>query len=60
MLDFYRSGDPYLNFAKRVAAIPPDGTKLTHEKERDTYKVFLLASQYGMSSQDIVRPARKL
>ena len=53
MLDFYRSGDPYLNFAKRVAAIPPDGTKLTHEKERDTYKVFLLASQYGMSTKTL-------
>ena len=50
MLDLYRSGDPYLNFAKRVGAIPKDGTKHTHGWQvRDKYKMFLLAVQYGMS-----------
>src|SRR5260370_35534685 len=27
MLDLYRSGDPYLNFAKRVGAVPRSATK---------------------------------
>jgi DNA polymerase I len=53
MIDLYRSGDPYLNFAKRVGAIPRDGTKQTHGEVRDKYKTFLLASQYGMSSKTL-------
>ena len=53
MMDLYRSGDPYLNFAKRVGAIPKEGTKQTHGEVRDKYKTFLLASQYGMSSKTL-------
>jgi hypothetical protein len=53
MMDLYRSGDPYLNFAKRIGAIPKDGTKQTHGDMRDKYKTFLLASQYGMSSKTL-------
>jgi DNA polymerase I len=53
MMDLYRSGDPYLNFAKRIDAIPKDGTKQTHGEVRDKYKTFLLASQYGMSSKTL-------
>ena len=48
MLDMYRSGDPYLSFAKRVGAAPDWATKKTHEELRDRYKVGLLAIQYGM------------
>ena len=48
MLDMYQSGDPYLSFAKRVAAAPEWATKKTHEPLRDRYKVGLLAIQYGM------------
>ena len=53
MMDLYRSGDPYINFAKRVAAIPKDGTKQTHGEARDKYKTFVLASQYGISSKTV-------
>jgi DNA polymerase I-like protein with 3'-5' exonuclease and polymerase domains len=53
MLEFYRNGDPYLSFAKRVGAAPPDATKLTHEALRDRYKVGLLAIQYGIQAASL-------
>lgn len=53
MLDLYRSGDPYLNYAKRVGAIPGDGTKDSHGPLRDRYKIFLLSSQYGISAHSV-------
>src|SRR5262245_45335817 len=34
----YRSGDPYLTFAKRVGSVPPDATKHTHAREREMFK----------------------
>jgi DNA polymerase-1 len=54
MLDMYNSGDPYLAFAKRVGAIPDHITKQTlgnYAVVREQYKVVLLATQYGMSSE---------
>ena len=56
MLDMYRSGDPYMAFAKRVGAIPEYVTKKMFEQPqyaqyeivRERYKVMLLAVQYGM------------
>jgi DNA polymerase-1 len=56
MLDMYRSGDPYMAFAKRVGAIPEHVTKKMLELPeyaqyaimRERYKVMLLAVQYGM------------
>src|SRR4029077_14531938 len=30
MLDMYRSGDPYLSFAKRVGAVPATGGAVRH------------------------------
>ena len=53
MLEFYRNGDPYLRFAKRVGAAPPDATKQTHEALRDRYKVGLLAIQYGIQAESL-------
>ena len=53
MLDMYESGDPYLAFAKRVGAVPGAATKKSHERIRDRYKVMLLATQYGMSSETL-------
>jgi hypothetical protein len=53
MLEMYRSGDPYLTFAKAVGAIPNWGSKQTHGEVRDKYKVMLLASQYGMSTETL-------
>jgi DNA polymerase-1 len=46
MLKFYRNGDPYLSFAKRVGAAPSSATKKTHEQLRDRYKTGLLLIQY--------------
>ena len=53
MLDMYEFGDPYLAFAKRVGAVPGAATKKSHERIRDRYKVMLLATQYGMSSETL-------
>ena len=47
----YKSGDPYLAFAKQAGAVPPDGTKKTHEKERDLFKTCVLGVQYGMGEE---------
>lgn len=48
MIDAYLSGDPYLDFAKRVKAVPPDATKASHPEIRELYKQCILAVQYGM------------
>jgi DNA polymerase I len=53
MLELYASGDPYLNFAKRVGAIPQSATKQSHAIERDLYKIMLLATQYGMAEETL-------
>jgi DNA polymerase I-like protein with 3'-5' exonuclease and polymerase domains len=53
MLDMYRTGDPYLAFAKRVGAVPQAATKESHAAVRDRYKTMLLAVQYGMSSDTL-------
>jgi len=56
MLDMYRSGDPYLSFAKAVNAIPEHITKKTlgnYVVVRDRYKVMLLAVQYGMQAETL-------
>jgi len=51
MLEMYRSGEPYLNFAKRVGIAPSGATKSTHQGLRDRYKVGLLAIQYCMQAE---------
>jgi hypothetical protein len=48
MQDAYRSGDPYLAFAKQAGAVPPNATKQTHGPARDLFKICALAVQYGM------------
>jgi DNA polymerase family A len=53
MLEFYQSGDPYLNFARSVGAVPKTATKQSHSEVRDKYKTMLLATQYGMSTQTL-------
>lgn len=51
MQNAYRSGDPYLEFAKQAGAVPPDATKETHKAVRDTFKACALAVQYGMGAE---------
>jgi DNA polymerase family A len=53
MLDFYRSGDPYLSFCKRVGKAPATATKTTHGELRDRYKTGLLAIQYGIQAETL-------
>jgi DNA polymerase I len=48
MMEAYRSGDPYLAFAKQAGAVPHDATKASHNTEREHYKACVLAVQYGM------------
>jgi DNA polymerase I len=53
MLDMYRSGDPYLAFAKSVNAVPKTATEKSHEEVRDQYKTMMLSSQYGISAETL-------
>jgi hypothetical protein len=55
MKDAYRSGDPYLAFAKQAGAVPPNGTSETHKAERERFKVLALAVQYGISPEALAR-----
>jgi hypothetical protein len=66
MMDAYRSGDPYLAFAKQAGAVPPDATKHSHSakgaastswKQESPWPLSLLgvpisrADSFGVSSR---------
>jgi DNA polymerase I-like protein with 3'-5' exonuclease and polymerase domains len=53
MIEAYNSGDPYLAFAKQAGAVPPDGTKQTHARERELFKQCILAVNYGMGADSL-------
>ena len=53
MQEAYLSGDPYLKFGQQAGAIPADGTKETHPKERKLYKACALGVQYGMGDRSL-------
>jgi DNA polymerase-1 len=53
MMAAYRSGDPYLAFAKQAGAVPKTATKKTHESEREQFKACVLAVQYGMGEASL-------
>jgi hypothetical protein len=53
MKDAYRSGDPYLAFAKQAGAVPETATKKTHKAEREQFKACVLAVQYGMGEASL-------
>jgi hypothetical protein len=55
MQEAYRSGDPYLAFAKQAGAVPPDATKKSHGKERELFKACVLAVQYGMGEASLAQ-----
>lgn len=55
MLEAYRSGDPYLAFAKQAGLAPADATKQTHTAERERCKICVLAVQYGMGPQSLAQ-----
>jgi hypothetical protein len=49
----YRTGDPYLAFAKQARAVPDDATRETHEHQRELFKQCVLAVQYGMEAPSL-------
>lgn len=53
MMAAYRSGDPYLAFAKQAGAVPPDATKKSHKAAREQFKACVLAVQYGMGAESL-------
>ena len=55
MMEAYRSGDPYLAFAKQAGAAPPEATKATHKSIRDQFKSTVLAVQYGMGADALAQ-----
>ena len=55
MMDAYRSGDSYLEFAKQAGAVPPDATKESHPREREQFKACVLGVNYGMGEQALAR-----
>jgi DNA polymerase family A len=55
MMEAYRSGDPYLAFAKQVGAVPKGATKASHKAERERYKACVLAVQYGMGAEALAQ-----
>lgn len=55
MQEAYRSGDPYLAFAKQAGAAPKDATKASHAQIRELYKACALAVQYGMEEVSLAQ-----
>lgn len=53
MMEAYKSGDPYLAFAKQAGAVPQDATKQSHKGEREQFKACVLAVQYGMGESSL-------
>ena len=53
MQDAYRSGDPYLAFAKQAGAVPQDATKASHGTQRELFKTCALGVQYGMEAESL-------
>lgn len=53
MMAAYRSGDPYLAFAKQAGAVPESATKQSHKRERELFKACTLGVQYGMGAETL-------
>ncbi len=49
MMNAYRSGDPYMEFARMAGAVPARATKASHPRERELYKTTTLGVQFCMS-----------
>lgn len=55
MIEAYKSGDVYLDFAKRAGAVPKDGTKEKYKKERDLFKSTYLGISYLMGAESLAK-----
>jgi DNA polymerase-1 len=53
MQSAYKSGDPYLTFAKQAGAVPPGATKETHKSQRELFKACVLGVSYGMEAPSL-------
>jgi hypothetical protein len=53
MMEAYRSGDPYLEFAIQAGSVPRGATKDTHKDQREQFKQCVLAVQYGMGEASL-------
>jgi DNA polymerase I len=53
MMAAYRTGDPYLAFAKQAGRVTPNATKQTHRAERELFKACILGVQYGMGGNSL-------
>lgn len=57
MMDAYRSGDPYLHFAKIASAVPANATKSSHPQERSRFKIAALGVLMGIGASSLGRQA---
>jgi hypothetical protein len=55
MLQAYRSGDPYLEFAKQAGAVPAAATKHSHKETREQFKTCMLGINYSMGAKSLAR-----
>jgi hypothetical protein len=54
MQEDYLAGDPYLAFARRVQAVPPDATRDSHPRERELFKTCCgLGAMYGAGPRSL-------
>jgi hypothetical protein len=59
MRQAYRSGDPYLEFAKQAGAAPASATKESHAEVREQFKSTLLAVNYSMGGASLARRIKR-
>ncbi|WP_228390212.1 DNA polymerase [Pseudomonas helleri] len=55
MQQAYKSGDPYLAFAKQAGAVPQNATAQSHSAARALFKQCVLAVQYGMGEETLAK-----
>jgi DNA polymerase I-like protein with 3'-5' exonuclease and polymerase domains len=55
MLQAYRSGDPYLQFAKQAGAVPATATRHSHKGIREQFKTCMLGINYSMGAKSLAR-----
>lgn len=57
LIEAYKSGDPYIAFAKQAGAVPGNATKQSHPDIREQFKTCMLALNYGMQEESFARRA---
>lgn len=53
MMAAYKTGDPYLTFAKQANAVPADATADTHPQQRHQFKQCALGVLYGLGPEGL-------